>query len=511
VKVSNEIAADAPRVNGGAKDAGWLAVTLPVAAIAAFAELGYAVINNSAFQVYCKNGLGISAIVMTWVMVPFFISEIFFKGPFGVLADRVGRKALMVIGPSVTIFTPIVTILIPYKPHSYNVGYLCMFAFLRLLDGAGAAALWPAMFAYVGDVVKKEKRASAMSLLNVTYIIGLALGFLVGGWANDTFGPILSGEAGLRHQVMAIGRRMRSSFSEHAVNLARHFEAIPHHHTTRAMLLSGAHVKIGGPDISIFLPSHYYPSFYFASLLFGLATIVAVIAIRSTTAGLGDAVDDDFDAHGAPVTWQSFVDAIKTVPEMLVLSFTAFLGIGCIALLVKIFALDELNVTETEFGKLILMPAIIVGLLAVPLGYLADMWGKVRSVRLGFILCTVGMWALIIMYGEPHMKESSMAVAGAMLGLGFVIAFPAWMALLTTVCKQNQRGTVIGAVSTAQGIGVLTGSLIGGWLYDHFSRNPHISHISPFCASAILLTVSAVLAFVLLRVDGPATLSRKAA
>lgn len=495
-----------------AKEAGWLALTLPVAAIAAFAELGYAVINNSAFQVYCKNGLGISAIVMTWVMVPFFVSEIFFKGPFGVLADRVGRKALMVIGPSVTIITPIITILIPYKPHSYNVGYLCMFAFLRLLDGAGAAALWPAMFAYVGDVVRKEKRASAMSLLNVTYIIGLALGFLVGGWANDTFGPILSGEAGLKHQLLAIGRRLRTAFQEHALRIARQFEAIRDHHTTHSALVNTFHAHVGGPDISIFLPSHYYPSFYFASLLFGLATIVAVLSIRSTTNSLEVGDDaDDLDAHAAPVTWKSFVDAIKTVPEMLVLAFTAFLGIGCIALLVKIFALDELNVSETEFGKLILMPAFVVGALAVPLGYVADFWGKVRSVRLGFVLCTVGMWALIIMYGQPHMKESSMAVAGALLGLGFVIAFPAWMALLTTVCRQNQRGTVIGAVSTAQGIGVLTGSLIGGWLYDHFSAAPHISHISPFCASAILLTLSAVLSFVLLRVDGPATLSQKPA
>jgi MFS family permease len=467
----------------------WILATLPVALIAAFAELGYAVINNSAFQVYCKNGLGISAFTIVKIMAPFYVSEVLFKGPFGVLADRVGRKALMVAGPAITIFTPIITILIPYHPHTLNLFYLSLFGFMRLLDGAGAALLWPAMFAYIGDVVEREKRASAMSLLNVTYIIGLALGFLAGGWVNDTFGPLLSGEAGLKHQIFAIGREMR-----HAIR-----DGMLHHHGAHSLF---HRVATGGPDISIFLRSHYYPSFYLAAFLFGAATIIALVAIRPRTHKLDvDAGPDQEAAVEAPMTFRGFVEAIKSVPNMIILTLVAFLGIGCIALLVKIFALDELNITETEFGQLILLPAAVVALLAVPLGYMSDAWGKVRSVRLGFILCTIGMWSLIVMYWQPQMKETSMAVAGAMLGLGFVIAFPAWMALLTTVSKTSQRGTIIGAVSTAQGVGVLCGALIGGRLYDGFSPIHHVSHISPFYASAILLTISSVLSFILLRSD----------
>lgn len=483
------VAKASPPLSDEKRGQNWVLATLPVAFIAAFAELGYAVINNSAFQVYCKNGLGITASLIVTIMAPFYISEVFFKGPFGLLADRIGRKALMVVGPAVTIFTPILTILIPYRPHTFSLVYLCLFGLMRLLDGAGAAALWPAMFAYVGDVVQKDKRASAMSLLNVTYIIGLALGFLVGGWANDTFGPLLSGEAGLKHQLFAIGRHLRRVIHE---------SMLVHHGHAAAW----RDARIGGPDMSIYLPSHYYPSFYLAALLFAGATIVAVAAIRSRSdQAEGDADRDASAEEATPITWQSFVSAVKTVPGMMALTFVAFLGIGCIALLVKIFALDELNISETEFGQLILAPAAVVGILAVPLGYMSDLWGKVRSVRLGFILCTIGMWALIVMYWQPQMKETSMAVAGSMLGLGFVIAFPAWMALLTTMCKGNQRGTVIGAVSTAQGVGVLCGALIGGHLYDNFSKAPHVSHISPFYASAILLTISCFLSFVLIRTD----------
>jgi predicted MFS family arabinose efflux permease len=50
----------------------------------------------------------------------------------------------------------------------------------------------------------------------------------------------------------------------------------------------------------------------------------------------------------------------------------------------------------------------------------------------------------------------------------------------------------------AQGVGVLCGALIGGRLYDNFSVVRHVSHISPFYASAILLTIATLLSFVLI-------------
>jgi MFS family permease len=457
----------------------WLPLIIPVAIISAFAELGYAVVNNSAFPVYMKKGLGVSATMMTWVMVPFFISEVLFKAPFGVIADRYGRKALMVIGPALTIFTPIATILIPYVRHSNNYFYLSCFAFFRLLDGAGAAALWPAMFAYVGDVVHKDKRSAAMSFLNVTYIVGLALGFLAGGWANDTFGPILAGEPRGYH-VAALGRRM--------ITTLRH----AHH----------SYGVVGPVNPSLLEPAHYYPSFGLASILFAAAVIVAILAIKEKVRS-AEPKGTEVSPEEEKMNLGAIADAVKTAPGMMALTFICFVGIGCIALLVKVFALDELNITEKAFGNLILLPAVVVGALAIPFGYLSDFWGKVRSVRLGFICCTVGMWSIIAMYGSSGVNETSIVIAGSLLGLGFVLAFPAWMALLTTLSAQNKRGTLIGAISTAQGIGVLTGALIGSRLYDYYSPDRHISHISPFFASAVFLTISTILSFILIKNTEP--------
>jgi len=432
----------------------WLTPTLPVAFIALFAELGYAVLNNSTFPVYLKDGLGIDPVYIGPIMMPFFLSELF-KGPLGVLADRIGRKPLMVVGPAITIITPILVTLIPYHSGTVFLPYLVAFGLLRLLDGLGASALWPAMFAYLGDVVRPEKRASAMSVLNVTYMIGLALGFLAGGYVDDTFGPILARES----------------------------------------------VTLSATDRSV----RYFPSFYLTSILFTIATILAVIGVGYKKGSLGfrgsapTREDAEDEIVREPFSWSSVKQAISTVPGVLLLAFVTFFGIGCIALQVKIFALDEFGITETQFGLLFLWPAVTIGALAVPLGSLSDRWGQVKSIRLGFFVGAVSLWAMIVLFRNQHAREIALVVSGGLLGIGFVIAFPAWLAHLTTLTSQSHRGTIIGAASTAQGLGVLLGVLFGGWLYKHATPNPATSHVAPFVACAIFLSIGSILTFVVLK------------
>jgi MFS transporter, DHA1 family, multidrug resistance protein len=484
----NESSADS-----GAPAKTWLKATRPVAMIAFFAELGLGVINNSALPIYITHGLGLKAIILTFVMVPFFLSEVLFKSPLGVLADRWGRKPLMVAGPAISILTPLVFVAVQYPVHTVFVPFLVLFGFLRLLDGIGAAALWPAMFAYIGDHVAQEKRASAMAVLNVMYMLGLALGYLAGGWVNDTFGPVLSGEASLRSAVMrvrhAMGTDIRRNLHTHPFAGGQlHIHALTIHASKLGLL------------VPIDRPAHFHPSFYLGSILFALAAIVALLTLKDRATDKRQGIAEHQDpVHGEKMTWPKFVAALKTVPNLMLIAFVAFLGIGCIALLVKVFASDELGVSETDFGLLILKPAIVIAALAIPLGHLSDKFGKVQSVRAGFFVAAVGMWIMVLMYHSAGLRDIGMIAGGAFLGVGFVLAFPAWMALLTTMGSEHLRGTIIGAVSTAQGIGTLLGALIGGALYDYGSANTHAAHILPFAASATLLSLAAVMTIVLIR------------
>lgn len=499
-------------------DKGWLKATLPVAFIAAFAELGLSVINNE-FQIYVPKGLGLGPIIMAAVMVPFFVSEVVFKSPLGVLADRWGRKPLMVLGPAISIFTPLVLASIAYPSHHVVLPLLVAFGFLRLLDGLGAASLWPAMYAYIGDHVSERKRTSAMSVLNVTYIIGMALGFLAGGWANDTFGPVLAGQSTFRNAMGGVYSSMQN-------NLAQKVARLNQLHSPNGQILSGRakqnlesivrHAQDHSLQIGINQPIHYHPSFYLGSILFALATCIAVLMLKDKKQDKIEGVEHHTVAAepSEKMTWKEFVGAVKCVPHLMLIALITFTGMGCIMLLPKYFALDELGVSETQFGLLVLWPAVLIGAIAVPLGHVSDKVGSTLSIKVGFCIGAIGMWILVLLYGSPKTMDIGLLCGASLLGVGFVLAFPAWMALLTTMGHQSHRGTIVGAVSTAQGVGAAIGIGIGSWLYAHggsvwghigvllgrnFNSSSHISHIAPFAVSGMFLAVSAILTIIMIK------------
>ena len=160
---------------------------LRILLIALLAETGYAVLNISAMPVYLKFDRHYSAIVIGFVLTGYLLSEASFKGIMGELADRFGRKKLMTLGPSLTIFTSILTL---YIPSSFGIWAIFLIILLRIIDGIGASMLWPAAFALMGDTVSEEEGQQSMSLLNICYFLGIALALPIGGILDDLAGTI---------------------------------------------------------------------------------------------------------------------------------------------------------------------------------------------------------------------------------------------------------------------------------------------------------------------------------
>jgi DHA1 family multidrug resistance protein-like MFS transporter len=147
--------------------------------MAGFAELGYVTLNLSAMPVYLREVVGLGESTITVVGSAFLLTEAIFRAPMGMLSDHFGRRRLIVLGPMLTVFTSLATLVASHPLH---------FIVLRALDGLGAAMLWPAVYAAIGDSVPLHKRAWAMSFLNMTYMSGIALGPLAGGLVNDLSG-----------------------------------------------------------------------------------------------------------------------------------------------------------------------------------------------------------------------------------------------------------------------------------------------------------------------------------
>lgn len=455
----------------------WIAAVTPVVLIAACAELGISILNNSALPIYFTKGLHIPTGVMGLILVWFFISESLFKSPLGVLADRIGRKPLMLCGAAITVFTPILLIATHYDPAAVtSIAVLVTFGFLRALDGLGQAALWPSIYAYVGDVVEEKNRGAAMGLLNVVYMIGTAFAFLAGGFADDSFGPWLTKQETFGTALHRVGHRIHQSGSHLTDRL---------HHHAHLVAPIGPALTVVPPN---YQPEYYFPSFYLASVLFAVAVIAAMAVrgkVRHQPGQTGPAGEES-------ITGAQFLNALRTVPQFLGIAFVTFLGIGCILPIMKLFVLARFHISETEFGVLVLPPALVIAAIAFPAGQLADRWGTTRSVRLGFSLCAIGLIAIPTLYFLGAGKYEFIAAA-TIMGIGFVIAFPAWLALLTVLGGDHQRGTIFAAVSTAQGIGALIGVLVGTKLYDA------VAPIAPFVAASVLVSIGTLLALIFVR------------
>ncbi len=394
---------------------------LALVVLAGVAELAYAVVNFSAMPPYLRFDLGLGAWVGA-IGAAFLLAETALKSPLGLLSDRFGRKRLLLVGPVISAITAPLTVFIHHP-----VGLLL----LRALDGVGAAALWPTIFAAVADVVDEKDRSTAMSLLNVTYLIGVATGPLLGGVVNDLFGARTA-------------------------------------------------------------------SFYVASILFVVAVLVCLVGVPSRFPHhAGEHTNPDI--HPPHLSWREMWESAKLVPDTLLLGFISFFGIGMVMLLVKLYAMEVLQLSESGFGLLLLPPAVVFALASVPAGRVGDLWGREKAMRLGVGLSMVGMW--FIPFVHSHWV---LLLCGCVIGLGYIVAIPAWMALVSEI-GGKRRGAVMGAVFTAQGVGAMLGAPLGAYLYDRVPIRlgglELSSHITPFVGTAVALTISFILTLIFFR-DG---------
>lgn len=241
-------------------------------------------------------------------------------------------------------------------------------------------------------------------------------------------------------------------------------------------------------------------SFYVVSFLFVITAMVAYFLTPHRSKE-----DSELHAEERPPKFSDILVGIKSVPDMMVLAFMAFFAIGLLIPIVKLFAMNELRMSETGYGGMIFPVAIAVAATSIAAGRLGDRCGKVLSVRLGIALTAIAMWAIVFIRAPWEL-----AIAGIVLGVGFVIAMPAWLALVSDMAAPRMRGAVIGALGTAQGIGAVIGAALGSYLYESvridiwgIRFNPHYS---PFVVSAAALTAGLALVFLFMRENDSRTI-----
>lgn len=412
--------------------------------MALLAEIGYAVLNVSTMPVYLKFDRHFGTSVIGIVLVAFLLAEALFKSPMGALADRVGRKRLIVLGPALTFCTGLMTLLIP---HSWDISSQAVAIIsLRVLDGLGAAMLWPAIFALVGDGVEDNERQKAMSLLNTCYLVGIAFALPIGGVANDLFGVYFATSSGERS-----------------------------------------------------------PSLYLAAILFATVALTAYKALPSERDHRMRRKEHP-EHHESGLA--DFIASARRIPQYLLLAVVIFAGIGFPMAIIKVFAEQQFGMSESKFGALAFPAALAMALFSMPMTRYGERIGRSKAVHYGLGLCAVGMMAIATGAFVWWLRSPLIiALGGAAVGFGFLLALPSWLASVSDI-DPRRRAAYLGAIMTAQGLGAIIGAPIGAAMYEKlqpvgvaWGLGEAFGRYSPFLGCAVCVLIGWLLSIRLLH-DG---------
>ena len=123
--------------------------------------------------------LGASGFALGLLMAGFSLSMGIFQPLAGALSDRHGRKRFLAVGLGIYAACG----------FSYTLANTVLdLTIIRLIQGVGAATVFPVAMAYMADWAPPRQEGRYMGAFNVALMGGIGSGPLLGGLLNDSFG-----------------------------------------------------------------------------------------------------------------------------------------------------------------------------------------------------------------------------------------------------------------------------------------------------------------------------------
>jgi multidrug resistance protein len=125
------------------------------------------------------QSFGVSFALVGLVVTVFGLSRMLADLPAGQLADRLGRRPPLIVGPFLSAIAAL--------GAGLATGFWQLVLF-RALQGVGSALYTTGAFTVIADISTPQNRARTMSIYNVSILLGHALGPVVGGVVAQHFG-----------------------------------------------------------------------------------------------------------------------------------------------------------------------------------------------------------------------------------------------------------------------------------------------------------------------------------
>ncbi len=135
----------------------------------------------SFIPIYASIRLGLASTQIGIILAVRVLSSALLQAPFGKLADKIGRKGIVIAGGFTAISYMALT------PITQNFGHLAVIA---SMSGLSSALTAPALSAMAVTEGRKFGMASIMAIVAISISAGMAVGPLLGGILVDTAGLI---------------------------------------------------------------------------------------------------------------------------------------------------------------------------------------------------------------------------------------------------------------------------------------------------------------------------------
>ncbi len=262
-------------------------------------------------------------------------------------------------------------------------------------------------------------------------------------------------------------------------------DIVPSHRRGEAMGILGLSTSMGmamGPAVGSYIASSFslYTMFYTSSCV-ALLSIMILAGMRETLK-----VKQSFHISLLKISWKDVYEK-RVLPPSLLMMLTVF-SFGIILTIVPDFS-EHLGIKNKGLFFLVFtISSLAIRLIA---GKASDKYGRIIILKISCIILALAMVLTGIATSAPVFLA-----AAVIFGVGVGMNSPTVFAWTIDLSDDKHRGRAMATMYIALEIGIGTGALFSGFLYDNDARMFHYS----FWSGAIL----AIVAFIYLQFFLPA-------
>lgn len=329
--------------------------------------------------------------------------------PLGTLADKYGKKPLMVFG---AIGYPIFALgvaLANKTPH---------FVGLKLLIDLFQSIFWIAFWVYLFNILTRGEEGKQIALRNVAVGVGLVAAPLVGGLVIEKFGfPQLFYISAIISSlsIFLILLVREPPYKHKEENLLEEYSSLIHKPKFRSLLLIGILHNIGWVIWYIYMPI-YLREMGFSMSAIGLLLSVNYLAYTLNTYPIGKLIDKVHSHYliipGFFLVWaMGYLFLLTTNYVVLTLSRT-IMGFGQDICWQPLIARLTHTTPKKELGAAVGLfragVTVAVGIVSIIAGWLADLYG-IKPLLFGAATFAF-VSGLIVLFRYRHIKERGAAL-----------------------------------------------------------------------------------------------------